>query len=344
MNQSVIEKLLQRKQSKCVEVEIHLFENCNIACGYCSQDHRDSGPNKENFDEKRRLALAYMSSLKGSNTSIAINLMGGELFQDKFDRTVYELYLDLIEELYREARLLYQDVYFGITSNLLFKDGSNVDWLLGEMRAKGIQYNLRTSMDLKGRPTGPRLKETFEANAKYYKSDLSCISFCLHALNIEELLNARDLALRVWYWAGYTINFDWYIPDPKLSGVYMPSDEQCREALKYLFKWYPKASPVKDWYTKGQNPIQCCSENRVLIPADNNVSSCVYLPHKQEDYHNGINRTTTYDKATTWILNQGCISCDYFERCGFYCYAAADFRGRKASLSCFIQEALDDAL
>ncbi len=63
----VAERLLTNKMSDVAEIEIHLFENCNISCGYCSQDHNDGGPNRDSFERKRSIAVQYMDKLSKKN-------------------------------------------------------------------------------------------------------------------------------------------------------------------------------------------------------------------------------------------------------------------------------------
>jgi len=335
-----VEKLLAPKHSPFLEIEVHLFENCNIACGYCSQDHKDKGPNRDSFSSKAKLAKEYISFLKPTNEYLILNIMGGELIQDKFNIDIYKMYFDFIQEVISHENFPKRKV--GITSNFLFKNSENLDYLLAELNRANIPFELKTSIDLKGRPYAKGDKEIFESNLTKYKSILSCISFCLHKLNIQEILKNKDQELERYYSEGYSLNFDWYIPDPARSHIFMPSDQECKEVLGVLFKKYPKADPLSRYLNNDLNPIQCCSENRILIPANEKVSNCVYLPHKEEDYRSGLNRGTTYDKAAKWVEDQDCLSCKHLNRCGFYCYAASDYNKRIKNAVCFIRENLNE--
>lgn len=333
--------LLKRKQSKIVEVEIHLFEDCNMSCAYCCQEHNEAfGPSEEAFARKIQIAEKHMRRMKPGNESIAINLMGGELFQDKYGREVYELYLNTIIKLNQIAASLYSEIEFGITSNMTFTERQNFEWLVEAIKKEGIKVSFRTSFDLKGR-NFPSKKVYYE-NIERYKDLIRCISVCLHAPNINEIINGRDAELANLYSRGFVLNFDWYIPDLKYPHIFMPTDEQCMKGLRALFQRYPESYPVAEWKNQDTNPIQCCSENRILIPANEIVSNCVYMPHEETKYYNGVNRGTTYDKASTWMEHQGCLGCEHYDRCGFYCYAAADYKDRKRMLTCFIKEVLSE--
>lgn len=333
--------LLSRKQSQIVEIEIHLFEDCNMSCAYCCQEHNESfGPKKEDFDRKVAIAQKHMLRMKGDNRRVAINLMGGELFQDKYGMDVYQLYLDTIKALRKHAMELYEQVEFGLTTNLTFTDRTGFDWLVEELKREKISVSFRTSFDLKGR-NFPSKKVYYE-NLERYKDIIRCISICLHSPNLKEIINGRDEELANLYNRGYTLNFDWYIPDLKFPHIFMPTDEQCMQGLRALFQRYPESYPVVEWKNNDINPIQCCSENRILIPANELVSNCVYMPHEETKYYNGVNRGTTYDKASTWMEHQGCLECEHYDRCGFYCYAAADYKDRKRMMTCFIKEVLSE--
>jgi len=335
------EKLLAQKQSDTAEIEIHLFENCNIACGYCSQDHNDAGPNKESFDRKKRLAKSYMSKLSWKNDNCRISLMGGELFQDKFRPEIWEMYEDLIVDLYSEAKKWFPGtVSIGASTNFLFADDWPLEVLIYELKNNhNIDFRLRTSYDLKGRPFTDQLTRNFMKNLTIFKRYTDSISVCLHKPNIHAMIRGEDSILKM-FSQDMELSFDWYIPDGKNDTKYFPTDEECKQALLHIMVEYPSSTPVKEMLSGEIGHVQCCSENRVLIPSNEVVSNCIYLTN---EYKNPMNRDTTYDKATTFMKEQGCAECPHFMSCSLYCYAASDYAKRIQNVTCFIRDAYEQS-
>ncbi len=334
--------MLSQKQSKVAEIEIHLFENCNIACGYCSQDHNDAGPNQESFDRKKKLAKQYMAKLSWDSENCRISLMGGELFQDKFDSAVWEMYEKLVVDLYTEAKKWFSgQVVIGATTNFLFSDDWLLEVLIYELKNNhGIDFRLKTSYDMKGRPFTDRLTQNFMKNLTLFRRFTDSISVCLHKPNIQAMIKGEDSILKLISY-DTELCFDWYIPDGKNDAKYFPTDEECKQALLHIMKEYPESSPVREMLAGEIGQVQCCSENRVLIPANEIVSNCIYLPNQ---YKNPMNRETTYDKATTFIKEQGCTECPHFMSCSLYCYASSDYAKRIQNANCFIREAYEQSI
>jgi hypothetical protein len=336
------EKLLAKKQSDTAEIEIHLFENCNIACGYCSQDHYDAGPSKESFDRKKKLANTYMPRLSSKSEHCRISIMGGELFQDKFGSDVWVLYKELIADLYMEAKKWFSGrVSVGASTNFLFSNDKPLEVLINNLQSDyDIDFRLKTSYDMKGRPFTQRLITNFVRNLSIFRKNTDSISVCLHKPNIHAMVKGEDSILKS-ISQGLELCFDWYIPDGKNDSKYFPSDEECKQVLLHLMKEYPDSTPVREMLKGEIGHVQCCSENRVLIPSNEIVSNCVYLPN---EYKNPINRDTTYDKATTFMVEQGCTECPQFMSCSLYCYAASDYAKRIQNAKCFIREAYEQSI
>ena len=72
---SLAQALLATKQSTVPEIEIHLFEDCNLACSFCCQEH-NSGVDF-NFDKKLELIKNFIDK-KSFAIGLATSLMFGE--------------------------------------------------------------------------------------------------------------------------------------------------------------------------------------------------------------------------------------------------------------------------
>ncbi len=264
------------------------------------------------------------------------------MFQDKFETVVWDMYKYLIISLYRDAGTRFKEVTIGATTNFLMnhETAQKLEALVCSLRQDhGIDFRLKTSYDIKGRPMTSKLMKNFLDNLTLFGYCTDSISVCLHKPNIHALLNGEDNLEFIA--AGIELCFDWYIPDEKNADKYFPTDEECKQALLYLMKNYPNSSPVREMLEDDIGHVQCCSENRILIPANEIVSNCVYL---KQEYKNPINRDTTYDKAATFLKEQGCVECPHLMKCSLYCYAASDYAKRIQDATCFIRSAYEQSI
>jgi len=80
------------------EIIVTLFEYCDLNCLFCNQDHDSyEGINSiVNKFEKIKLSIDQLIS-KGKKT-FSIHMMGGELFSDKIEDSVFDDYRILTEK------------------------------------------------------------------------------------------------------------------------------------------------------------------------------------------------------------------------------------------------------
>jgi molybdenum cofactor biosynthesis enzyme MoaA len=87
VNDELLNKLFGRKANDCTEIEIHLFEYCNLSCTFCGQDH-DS---KVGFDTIVAKSKDVTEFIKRSHKSDHIlNIMGGEIFNDQIPDSLFD--------------------------------------------------------------------------------------------------------------------------------------------------------------------------------------------------------------------------------------------------------------
>lgn len=326
--------LLLRKHSNTIEIELHLFENCNLSCAFCSQDHNAAGPNLQSLQQKLKLVKQFIDS-KSKYPKFQVNLMGGEILQDSISDDWINYYIKFINEI--NSYLVDKEVSFSITTNLIFNNTDRIINLIKELQ-QNVTFNINVSYDPAARGWSKlQLEEVYKPNIELFEQYIDSISITLHRITIEKLLRKSDSYLNYLY-SKFHLNFDWYVPDQKLMYHFIPTDDNCKDILRYLKIYYPESSPVQEYLTQENNIIQCCSEYRILISADNKFSNCQYLSYKQSDFNTKINPHSTTDLFKNFIKQQNCISCPYFNRCGLYCYVAADFKGRKVNENCFLKE------
>ncbi len=328
--------LLSKKHSPSAEIEVHLFENCNMSCAFCCQDHKDAGPTQEGLAIKLSMVERFILAKKNSWQQFNVNLMGGELFQDESDDSWFVMYKDFILAI---AKLLKgRDTHFCITTNLVFAKTQRVWKLLEELRAEGISLSLSTSYDFVARGWSAEQKARFVENLAGFKKEIDSVSVTLHALSIRKMINDKDPLFEEIY-QNFEVNFDWYIPDLRNDRLFHPTDSECRDALIFLAKNYPESHPIKEYLNQSTNSVQCCSDNRVIISANNKYSNCQYMDYNPSDFKSPLDRHSTHGMFERFTDEQGCLSCEHLDRCGFYCWVAADYIHRKRDTdSCFLSE------
>lgn len=339
---SLYEQLLIKKHSNSAEIEVHLFENCNMACAFCCQDHKDEGLTPEGYATKLAMVLSFIEAKEKNWDSFSVNLMGGELFQDSLGDDYYENYHNFIVAI--AEKLAGKRASFCITTNLVFQKCERVWALIKGLNESGINLRLATSYDFVARGWTPVQKGYFVKNLDIFKEALDSVSITLHALSIRKMVSEKDPLFEDLY-KRFEVNFDWYIPDLKNDRLFHPSDKECKEALIFLAKNYPECHPVKDYVQNGLNKIQCCSNSRIIVSANNKYSNCQYMDYEQKNFKTPLNRHSTVGMFEKFSTEQGCLACEHFDRCGFYCWVSADYLHRKKDTeSCFLSEFFDEVL
>jgi hypothetical protein len=335
MEQEFLSHLLRHKEYDQVEVEMQLYENCNLSCTFCSQDHKASleQASWNSLEKKWALADAYVESHAGSH--FKFNLMGGELFQDKFNEDHYENLFSLCEKLNSSATQKGKTAQFMFTTNLIFANRKPVERLLARVADLGVNVQLATSFDFSGRTWSHSQKDLFKNNVEHFKKHIRLVGVVLHRPAIDVMVNRVD-ELFDWLYRHVPIVFEYYIPDLNHQDYFAPSDDDNLRAWLYLARHYPEVQPVKRWLTEKYNEVKCCSINRLTILANNTVSACRYFPYKPEDFKTDLDKHSIAGMAIKFIQDQGCQTCENFNRCGLHCFVQADRKNRKANEQCFL--------
>ena len=76
-----IQDIIKSKVPDYAEIEVFFFEQCNLRCIHCFQDHESTvGMSKENILAKTDIIEDFFK--RTTKTEVVLNIMGGELFQD----------------------------------------------------------------------------------------------------------------------------------------------------------------------------------------------------------------------------------------------------------------------
>ncbi|MDR3607763.1 MAG: hypothetical protein P4M08_10325 [Oligoflexia bacterium] len=339
----ILAHLLKEKEYDLVEVEMQLFENCNLRCAFCSQDHRASleQASLKSLMNKADLVKDYMRDHPGKD--FKFNLMGGEIFQDHFSDEHFENLFALARRLREDCDAHGKTARFMFTTNLIFEKYGRVESLLDRISAELGPAQLATSFDFVGRNWNAQQRELFKANVERLRERIRLVGVVLHRLSIDKMIEQRD-SLFDWLYQRVPVVFEYYIPDLKQQDLFSPSDEDNLRAWKFLAKNYPNVEPIRRWLNQEFNEVKCCSLNRLTVLANDTISSCRYFPYRPSDFKTPLDRFSISEMALKFIDEQGCLSCSHFNRCGLHCFVQADRARREQKASCFIKEFFDEAL
>lgn len=324
--------VLERKRDTEQEFTLHLFEKCNLSCGFCWQDHSamvgvDTVVDKaaivnEMIDEDRR-------------KTFVINVMGGEIFDDAiFDDKLTADYIEMCRRIHAHVNALNKTVRFNFVSNLVTEQPERIETLLSTLRAEGINATLTTSYDAKGRFNRKQL-EVFKSNMERLRGEITCVSMLLTKPVIANLIAGKDEYFDYLYKQGYYIYFDYYSPseDHLVMG---PSDKDLLRAFYFLVDNYPNVHPIREWIANRQNNMSCRTSKLVL--PDGTKCTCGNLiadnTHVITFFKSPISRTDNHEIEQSFLNRWNCLECEYFERCTLGCFTQHDFMKRGQLAEC----------
>lgn len=336
---SVTRTILESKRPSIGEIELTLFENCNIECDFCFHDKKSQvGLSYEEMLSKLPLVDGHLQKLAGRVDFVQVNMVGGELFQDQWMEEKCDQFFNLMLEIKQLAdrySLKLQSVW---VSNFLWKKFEVIQRLLDRLVAADIPSTLIASYDLSGRPMSNRYYKNLDRMQDY----ISTVNLVATKQAIKALLDGGDPFFDTLY-ANYTLFFDDFIPD-KGSEWQIPSDTELLQFYKHIANRYPKVHPIKELIENEQNEMHCLSLNKITIFPDNRTSNCRWHRYDQSDFNTEFDIHDNAGMMQRFMDENGCLSCPYFARCGFRCYTQWDWRTRERDLGGCVMKAFFDFL
>lgn len=324
----ITKSLLEEKRPKDVaEIELSLFENCNIKCDFCFLDTKSTEHmSLQDMFSKIPIIEEFLKERAGCAQMLQVNFLGGELFQDKLIDQGYLAYYYAMA--YRISELAEKYGFIGYrviwVSNLLFANKEAVKEHIDALRAEGIDNHLIISYDFDGRPMSNRYRKNLEWFGPEYIISLSLVGTIP---SIIEFMKDRDEYFKNELYGKYEAYFDSYIPEHGYDDL-MPSDSLMYEWYKFMADTYPKLKPVSNLIEKAENAMKCLSLNKITIFPDNTTSNCRWHRYVQDDFNTEYNVHDNAGMMQTYIDEEGCLSCEYFQKCGLRCFVQADWRNR----------------
>lgn len=336
-NSNFVSYLLKDKVPDNSEIELHLFEFCNLRCHFCGQDHEDKTGMSE-IDSKIPRILEFIQN--NPKQRHMLNIMGGEIFNDEVDDKLFADYLNLAVKVDEFAKSLGHTAQFNWVTNLVFKKVERVQNLIRELRSRGIKTQISTSYDFSGRKNKTWISELFKQNILTFKDDVYTVGFVLTKPAIKFLLNEKDEYFEFLY-QHYPLYFDFYVPENG-ANVLMPTDQDILDAYRFIAKNYPKVNPIRDLLENEQNKMTCYSLNKLTLLPDNREVKCRYLKYRAEDFKTPIDYGTNDSIILNFVEENQCLSCQFYSRCSFRCFVQADWSKRVKTETCiyktFFQE------
>jgi hypothetical protein len=315
---SAIQEILKDKVPDYAEIEIFFFEQCNLRCVHCFQDHNSTiGMDRNSILSKVSLVDNFIRNT--TKDYVILNIMGGELFQDHLFDEFLPIYSEFVRAIDKIAEETNKTVRFNFVTNLLATDIRFIQWL------DEHELKLSVSYDLSGRFNREQLA-LFKKNIEVYKDYIYVICLVSTKQNITLLLEQGDDYYDYLY-ENFPCYWDQLTPGPTVPTELVPSESLYLKFMLHLVDNYPKCTNLDAFVNNKQfNKMSCPSMNKLLIEATNTTSSCRIQQHKQSNDFISIVDVTNDAIIEKFVDDKGCFSCEYFQRCPFSCFVRNDWK------------------
>lgn len=335
---SYLNTLLQDKLEDHSEIEVRLFDYCNLKCSFCSVK-TDS---KEGLDTIRDKAYLIVDWIKQSPlNSHRVSIMAGELFQDGLPEHVWDDYYFLVKYVQDYCKLHGQELRVNFVTNLIFQE--NVPRLQRLIKRLGENVFISPSYDLSGRGLDINRTLTFKRNIETFKDRIDGIGFVLTRPTIKKLFKtAKTDKYFNYLYQTFPIYFDYFTPEVNVEKM-LPSEEEMLQAYEFIAENYPNIEPIHS-LLEGRGKMTCFSLNKTVILNNGRQVVCRnYTECKEEDYLTPIDFDSNENIIEAYLERYGCLSCEYYKQCTFRCFVQADYRHNKRlpNNQCWLKEFLN---
>jgi hypothetical protein len=321
----VTKSILENKRPTIGEIELTLFENCNIRCSFCSHDIESTEyMTLDDMMSKVSIIEKFMQERQGTFSLLQFNIVGGELFQDEIMEQMLERYLVVVRALKDKCEQYGFQMRVVWVSNFLFEKTDEIKQFIDTQREDDIDAHMIASYDFSGRPQSKQ----YYSNIKYLGPEyIISVNLVGTKQSIERFINKQDDFFD-WLYDTFEIYFDDFIPD-KGTDHMIPSDSQFLEWYKYIADNYPKIHPVAALLENETNEMHCLSLNKLTIFPNNTTSNCRWHRYDQSDYVTEFDIHDNAGMMQRYIDEVGCLSCPFYDRCGFRCFTQWDWKNRE---------------
>lgn len=314
-----------KKRPSTGEIIVTLFEKCNLSCLFCNQDHTSTEGMNNIVNKIEQIKSVIDRLQKKGKKEFSIHLMGGEIFSDDLEDSIFEDYktlIKLIETYCSENKI---PVSISVVTNLVWEKKYRIKKFLDETKV-----DVLSSYDPAGRFNTNSLK-IFKENVLEFKDYIKTINVVITKPTIDKFLK-NQIPFFDYLYENFQIYFDQYGPE-KNQKLLMATDVQVRDFMKYLVDYWPNVLPVKNYFSKTKSEMTCMDTYTVM--PDEKWGGCGHFE--------GIEKIIPIKSVTEqkWIDGYNCLECEHFNRCSLGCFMSNHVRDMRTQKECWLKEVYD---
>ena len=315
-----LKHVLKDKVPESTEIELHLFEFCNLNCSFCGQDHK-STEGMNTIVEKAEQVVAFMQ--QSGKTSHIVNIMGGEIFNDLVPDETFDSYWQFYNRINGWCLDNGHKVRFNWVTNLIFTKSQRVVDLITNMRGVSENAYISTSYDFAGRGFDINRSLQFDLNLKRFSPWITVVGFVMTKPAIKKILRGTDKYF-LYLYENYPLYFDYYVPELSVDKM-MPTEQEMLDCMLHISKNFPNINPIKDLLENERNKMTCYSMNKVTILPSGREVTCRYLDYEPIQFINKIDYNSNSNIIESHLDRNKCLGCKWFDRCSFRCFVQGDW-------------------
>lgn len=312
MNRIEAVELIQEKRGPDKEFLVTLFENCNLSCSFCLQDHAST----VGMDTVVSKFESIMEKVSYTSNNV-INFTGGELFHDGVADSLFDDYVTLCSKL--ADAIPYCELNF--VTNFIFVKQARVWDLLFRLEEKGVNIKLSSSYDPRGRFNKEHLA-LFMDNVILFKEYIRSFQVTMTRPNIEWFMKGTIDPLFEYIYSNYALYFDHYTPGPPDS-PFICTERDIVDFYIYMAKHYPDIQPLRGWIYD-EKVVTTCRSTVVILPTGE-VATCRSLLTTDPVVDYDAGQVIKERLETAFVNKYDCSNCAYFSRCSMSCFLHHEF-------------------
>lgn len=308
----VVYQIIDQKVINYAEIVVALFENCNMRCGFCFQDHESKeGITEKEVMSKVSLILDWVNK-NAKSKYFKLHLMGGEIFQDFLvDDNYLQIYQNFIDEIKNNIEDKSKVFIVNPVTNLVFE---RTDEVLDFLTKNNIKISI--SYDPKGRFNKNEFS-IFKRNIELFKEKISMVSITMTRQNIKAFLDGDEYF--DYLYNLFPCHFDPFLYKESSNDQrsLIPYESEILAFNKLLIDKYPETLNITPFTDQKDNDgkMGCTRGNNLTVFPNNFIpSGCsgeIFLKDKSEA------KPIIIEK---FIKKYDCLNCEYYQKCPFTCF------------------------
>lgn len=315
------------KRSILGEIIVTLFEQCNMSCKFCAQDH-NSKVGMDTIRDKLPQVKQAIKNMSATREMFSVHFMGGEVFSDLVPDSCFDDYKYIADQLQAWSKENNYDVEICFTTNFVYERTDRLQKLLDDCP----QIKLLTSYDPSGR-FGIGQLNLFKKNVVQFETYIKSANVIMTKPNIDKFLKG-DTPFFDYLYERYDIYFDYYTPE-KNRHMMTPNDVQLRDFMIHMVDNYPNCLPFKDYPSKIKKRMTCQDTFTILPSGD--AGGCTIL--LSQDLNNW--KPTKEEMEQKWFDEYNCLECPHFQRCSMGCFLSNHLKSFRTQEACWLAEVYD---